>query len=425
MKSVRTLAPGPSAVGFVNQERVLVLDEGRGFGGTVVVAATLIRALDTSRFKATLVSAADEQFLATRTQDIQSVVALGPAYTYVHASRLRRICQRLPLIGRLVNFVASKLFSLANIPYLIGIGLVVLRDRITIVHCNNFANLEGLFLAWLLRRPCVLHVHGFIAGAGPITNWFLQRLQPEVIAISQAVADAVSTSGIERERITVIYNPVELPSSTNDSAVHFRRDIGVPEHATLVGIVGRIVEWKGQREFVTACIEVLNTHPAVHAVVVGNASDFDDRYFLEVRETAARSAVGNRIHFTGFVSDTEAMYKSLDILVHASIEPEPFGLVITEAMVHGVAVVAANDGAPREIIDHGETGYLEDPSNASTLAARISMLVEQPELRTQIGESGRLFARHTYNASNYAHSVACVWERAVTRRKTSVDRQKP
>lgn len=412
-------APGHALGAPRPSRRVLILDHGLGFGGTVVVAATLMHHLDPSRYSAVLVSAADKRFLAARMRSSDEVIPLAPRYTYVHAQRLREACLRLPVLGRLANSAISRLFAMANWPYLARLALLMRRERVEVVHCNNFANREGLLLAWLLDTPCILHAHGFAnPSRDAVSGWLIRRLQPLVVAISKAVAVSVETCGMPASAIRVLHNPLSLSPTHDTSALDFRRTLGVPESALLVGIVGRVVRWKGQFEFVAACIEALRRHPSLHAVIVGDASDYDDSYLREVRALAAGSVVAERIHFSGFVADTDAIYEALDILVHASIEPEPFGLVITEAMAQGVAVIAASSGAPLELIAHGLTGFIVNPSDTKALAAHIEALAADATLRRSVAEAGQQHALSAFDPREYAQAFADIYDHAVARRST-------
>jgi glycosyltransferase involved in cell wall biosynthesis len=394
---------------------VLIVDEGQGFGGTVVVATTLMRHLSPERYTATLASAADMRFLAIRKEGTVSVVHMAPRFTYVEAGKLREICLRVPVFGRILNFVGSKFMSLANLPHYIGLARIMQRERVALVHCNNFANIDGLLMAWLFRVPCILHAHGMDDVVGPVGGWLCRRLEPLVVAISRAVADSIQSLGVPGTRIRVLHNPISQTFGAGSSPIDLRSTLGIPKDAISVGIVGRVVRWKGQLEFVRACIRALIEQPNLHAIVVGDAADYDDSYFREVRSLAANSTVCNRIHFAGFVAETEAIYTALDVLVHASIEPEPFGLVITEAMSHGVAVIAANQGAPPELIEHGVTGFLENPSDTQSLSRRITVLAQDTALRRRIALAGQHHAVSTFDPANYASALADIYDEALAR----------
>jgi glycosyltransferase involved in cell wall biosynthesis len=79
----------------------------------------------------------------------------------------------------------------------------------------------------------------------------------------------------------------------------------------------------------------------------------------------------------------------IDIVVHASLVPEPLGMVIAEGMAMGKPVIASASGGPLEIIDDGRTGFLIPPGNPQALASVLIKLVRDPLLRQEVGRSAR------------------------------------
>ena len=131
--------------------------------------------------------------------------------------------------------------------------------------------------------------------------------------------------------------------------------------------------------------------------IVGDASDGDPRYFDECREIAHSSPFADQIEFTGLVTDVAAYYRKCTVVVHASIEPEPFGMVVIEAMAEARPVVASALGAPPEIIGEGIDGYLVNPKDADAMARRIITLLADPALATQMGLQGHKKVRAHYD----------------------------
>ena len=97
----------------------------------------------------------------------------------------------------------------------------------------------------------------------------------------------------------------------------------------------------------------------------------------------------SQIHFTGWLTPQQmaAHYRAADILVVPSWY-EPFGMVVLEGMIHGLAVAAAAVGAPAEILRDGQTGLLFAPCDAQALAQAILRLTQDPDFRLRIAESG-------------------------------------
>ena len=129
----------------------------------------------------------------------------------------------------------------------------------------------------------------------------------------------------------------------------------------------------------------------------------------KLRRWSKKVAYSDRIIMTGYVKDISSIYSVMDVCVHTSIEPEPFGLVIIEAMVNGVPVIASDAGAPGEIIDDKVNGYIVDPKRSGELAETIISLLNDAELRGNIGQKGRLHVKKNYNVKDYARSVEQVY----------------
>jgi glycosyltransferase involved in cell wall biosynthesis len=162
------------------------------------------------------------------------------------------------------------------------------------------------------------------------------------------------------------------------------------EGKALIGLFGRIATWKGQKVFV----EALSRLPDANGVMVGDAlfTDEDQRYKRELVILAEKLGVSNRVHFTGFQTDILPYLKAVDVVVHCSTSPEPFGRVIVEAQLAGKPVVATKGGGPSEIIEDLVTGILVTPNDAAGLANTIQELLEKPKWAEGLAVNGRLAA---------------------------------
>jgi glycosyltransferase involved in cell wall biosynthesis len=114
------------------------------------------------------------------------------------------------------------------------------------------------------------------------------------------------------------------------------------------------------------------------------------------------------VGFTGHVPDVAAAMRSLDIVVHASVEPEPFGLVIAEAMACGRPVIVSRSGGAAEIAQAGVVFHT--PGNASELAERMSQLAGEPTLRGALSKAGRAAAEQLFSRKRLAEALIPVYE---------------
>jgi len=103
--------------------------------------------------------------------------------------------------------------------------------------------------------------------------------------------------------------------------------------------------------------------------------------------------------------------------VHSAVEPEPFGLVVVEAMLAGRAVVAAAAGGPAEIVEDGVTGLLTPPGDAEGLAAAVDRLLDDDALRARLGRTARDAARTRFSARGMASRFEDVYDSLITSRE--------
>jgi glycosyltransferase involved in cell wall biosynthesis len=101
--------------------------------------------------------------------------------------------------------------------------------------------------------------------------------------------------------------------------------------------------------------------------------------------------------------------RALDIAVHASIEPEPFGLAVAEAMSTGRAVIASDSGGVGELVVAGETALTHPAGDATALAQRIARLARDKALRDRLGANARTAAAAMFDRRRVAHALAALY----------------
>jgi glycosyltransferase involved in cell wall biosynthesis len=370
--------------------RVLIVDTAIAFGGTLAVARNLLKHLDPGRVDASLVSACSDGFVSSGFAGKAQVRLLAPRVDYVTLQNwklaIRRrfrsaaLCRGLELTAMATEF-------LANLPYLLRLTHLYREMRVDVVHANNYT-MEPLWAARLLGIPIVYHLHGLVPSAMDGSGRRNFRHVKAFVSISRAVTESALRAGIERTRIHDIPNFVErIPEGSPPP---------LPAEPA-IGIFGRVTQWKGQKEFLQAALRLLQRFPQLKVYVVGDASDGDPKYFDECRQIAQSSPFARRIDFTGRVTEVAEYYRKCTVVVHASTSPEPFGMVLIEAMAEARPVVASTLGATTEIIADGVDGYLVNPKDPEAMAARIATLLENPPLAAAMGLKGREKVLAHYN----------------------------
>lgn len=163
----------------------------------------------------------------------------------------------------------------------------------------------------------------------------------------------------------------------------------LPPGTPVVGLVGRLQPWKGQDRLLDAQALLHERGHRFHTVIVGgDAYGLSPQYAGSLPSLVRRLGLVDSVTMTDQVPDAGPFIDRMDILVNAS-DPEPFGIVLLEAMARGVAVVAVDSGGPAEFIEHGRTGMLAASGEPRALADALEPLLASAALRRELGEAGR------------------------------------
>jgi glycosyltransferase involved in cell wall biosynthesis len=268
-------------------------------------------------------------------------------------------------------------------PYVVRLARRMRACRADLVHTNSLkAALYGGAAGRLARVPVVWHLRDRIAddylphSAVVLVRAAARVLPTAVVANSQATLDTLPTVRTAR----VVYNPIVPDSVAHRAAVAAART----GRYTTVGIVGRLAPWKGQHVVLEAFAEAFRGTP-VRGRVIGSALFGEDAYEQRLREQAERLGIANQIEFRGFREDVQVELDELDVLVHCSVIPEPFGQAVLEGMAAGIPVVATDAGGPAELITSGRDGILTQPGDVHELAETLRRLESDAALRDALG----------------------------------------
>ncbi len=390
--------------------RVLYVDNSLGFGGAIKSLSLTLRGL------------ADVEKLVLTSQD-PDIIDLWLAGHEVRRFRTRlnyrttlRIRRSVERYSRPAEFAVAKALAVADV-VLTAVSArrmahLMRQRKIDVVHLNNgILPLEALRAARRAGVPVVVHLRDFQHDKRRAASAEAASIA-RVIAVSGAVASSLDGSAVAPDRIVVVHDPVDVDAL--DAAASARKRIraqwSIADDHIAVAIFGRVIPWKGQREFVQAAIAAARENPAIRILIVGDESDGEREYMASVRQLIADSGLETRFILAGYQGGVEEYYAAADVVVHASITPEPFGMVVPEAMAAGKPVIAADAGGPREVVTQGVEGLLVPPGDVPALARAIVELAGDPERRSRMGRAGRdKVVRELGLAANARH-VRAVYE---------------
>lgn len=189
--------------------------------------------------------------------------------------------------------------------------------------------------------------------------------------------------GADPEKISVVHNGVDslrFSPANRRFRGEVRRRYGIDEDAVLILFVGEY-----RRKGLATAIRAMGlvNDPRLHLLAVGKGNQ------EEYAEIAREAGVSERLTLAGPSRDIERVFGAADMFVFPTFY-EPFGMVITEAMASGLPVITSRRAGAAELIAEGQSGFLvERPGDAQELAEKVQALLDDPALRTAVGENAR------------------------------------
>ena len=317
--------------------------------------------------------------------------------------------------------LASAVPPLAD--YLRRLRMALHRIAPDVVHTHGMK--AHLLAAWTAPRTSrvIWHLHDYL-GRRPRSASALRhslRRCAAVLTNSVSVAEDARRALEGRVPVVPVLNAVDLERFRPDGSPHGLLENGSPTSRSplRVGLVATFGRWKGHPTFIDALARLSPALRVQGVIVGGPVYRTEDSQFSpdELRQYARQRGVADRLTFTGFQRDVETVLRSLDVVVHASTEPEPFGLVIAEAMACGRPVVVADAGGARELVTPGVDAALHRPGDAASLASCIEELATDADLRQRLGAEARRTAVRRFDRARLAAEIIPVYERVVPWRR--------
>ena len=309
----------------------------------------------------------------------------GIAVDVVPTGRLRHLHRYVRAVGELQQMVDGRdvdlIFSWTGKPHLYG-GMVSLLTGVPAAW-YQLGIPEGRHLSWIDKLANLLPTAGVVT-LSKRAQQAQRRLWPQrKVALVYPCFDAET------------FDPARLPSPAEA-----RKQLDLPAAVPIVGMVGRLQEWKGIHTLVRAMPQILQACPGAQAVIVGGAHDLEPAYPDRLHSLIAEHGLEAHVHLVGYRTNVPTWMQAMDLFVHAS-DAEPFGIVIIEALALGKPVIAGATGGPREILEDGTTGHLVPFEAYGQLADRVVELLQHPEKRSALASAGRRVATQ-YDPAHYA-----------------------
>ena len=292
---------------------------------------------------------------------------------------------------------------------------IIRHNRINLVHTHSelIHGKPEIIAAKIMCIPCICHVHAYYKPTHFDT--FFNKFVDYLIFISNDVANEYIRNRCIRNKAVIIHNGVDMTLYKNKYEIEIiRKELGVKTDDFLVCIVGRIVSWKGHKYFIKAISQVADIIPDIKGIIIGDIEEDyygqQESYSRELLTLIEELKINEKIKFTGFRSDVPRLISAMDIMVHASSSPEPFGLVIIEGMAAGKPVIATAKGGVLDIIEDGINGILVPCKDSKLMAKAIQKIYHDKKLSKKIGNAARKQIIEKFTIEHQVAAIEKVYE---------------
>jgi glycosyltransferase involved in cell wall biosynthesis len=290
-----------------------------------------------------------------------------------------------------------------------------------LVHANSIRGglmasigrpLHGLPTIWSIEDfPPAGPVGAIIRGIALVTG-------AHAISNSDAVRDDFAPWKALRRRTKTIHHALPASAFENGEDGDFRETWGISSSTFVAGYVGQIAPWKGIHDVIAAFGRVVQEGADARLVVVGAPKfrESNREYLRELEKLVLGLGLVDRVTFVGFQQDIGRVYRSLDVLVHAS-DREPFGRVLIEAMARRVPVIATAAGGVPEIVWHDRTGFLVRVGDVNQIAECLRILLVDPERRRRMGMEARNSVDRRFRLEPAVRQIATLYRMLIAGRQ--------
>ena len=304
--------------------------------------------------------------------------------------------------------------------------LRILREKqIDIFHAHCYkSDLYGLILRRFHRMKLMTTAHGPLATFQffwASRNWRVRYLYDQfdlrilryfevVIMVSDSMRRIIGRHGVDPRRLIWIRNAIDgryfRRTGTRDA--NFRKKLGIPPDAILVGAVGRLNGEKDYPNFLEAARLLLEKRSDVYFMIVGKGE-----LEGELRRLAETSGVASRVKFLGHSHDVRALFEEMDVYVLSSTR-EGLPNTVLEAMAMEVPIVSTDVDGVREAVEDGRDAVLVPARDSQKLAEAIDTVLTNPALRASLVRNARTKVESEFSFARRTRTVEDIYRRLLT-----------
>lgn len=237
------------------------------------------------------------------------------------------------------------------------------------------------------------------------------KLSDVVIGVSPGVIEYLEKKlNLPQRKIKLINNGVAIPRKIEANEIKtLKETLGIASNEIVIGSVGRMQldEHKRFSDLIKAFAILCEKHSNLKLLLVGSGKEL-----ANYKKLAIELKIEKNIVFTGYQSDVAAYYSMMDVFTLVS-GYEAFGLVLAEAMLSKLPIVATNVGGMKYIVEDSKTGFLVDRYNVNEIAQKLEQLCTDKKLRSQFGNNGYTKAICDYTEQRYVEEIILLYKNSL------------
>ncbi len=388
--------------------KILLYDLSPYMGGSIRSGVALINGL--------LDRGDDVGLIASRHDLFAPLVAEGTQFFHVEWEGFKNLFETDNAATKIRLPVISQMLALRKLSAHIAPALErALKDFAPdIIHLNQF-NMFSTLMIQVARKagiPCVMHGREIrLYGRREIR--LLSLVERCVCVSTEEKENLVRKGGFAPEKLTVVFNGVDLQAFNVDKNPAARENLGLPHDAKVACILGRVIPWKGQDIAIEAWNIVRQRVPGAILIIVGSGTE---EYVKTCMDQVKRAGLEDAVRFLGSHDDVSSVLSACDLVIHASRYSDPkfgpveaFGRVVIEAMAAGLPVVATRAGGVLDIVLDGVTGKLVTPDDAKEMAEAIIEYLGNDQKALETGKAGRKRVEEEFSADMTTDAIRNVY----------------
>lgn len=363
--------------GYILKTRILFISHTSKLGGGEHSLLNIIREIDKQKFEIFVICPVDKGDFVDKIKKIGDIHLY-----YVKQPEINNS----PIILKSVIEANFKIIK------------IIKDNKIDIVHANSTrATLYSIFASKYTKTYHITHIRSFNFGSNKLENLIVSKilkLSDKIIAVSDTIKNELLELGsFSDNKIKRIYNGINIHKFENSNKNKLHDDFGLKNSDILIGIVGRLVPWKGFETFIKAANLVENKN--CKFLIIGDTIFDKNLYYKdELKKLINKLNLNDKIILTGYRNDIREIMGELDIFVMAS-EREAFGRTVVEAMASKTMVIVSDSGGPSEIIVN-ET-QIFPPGDHIELANKIKKITSNKELKRKMEDDSYLIAKNKFS----------------------------